>query len=130
MAKIYFLFSFFACVGVTFSQTDTVVYRQLQDLKNKKISYHKLTNGEYDGYRIKIHFGQSREEATEIKSKFLSKYNYVSAYDEYQQPNFVVLVGDFKNKPEAYGFLTEIKADFPAAFIVKDKIRPLQLREK
>lgn len=96
---------------------------KLKALQDKKADFHKRTEGESDGFRIKIHFGTDRAKAMEIKSKFLSKYNDYSAYDEYQQPNFVILVGNFKTKPEAYGFLKEIQGDFPNAFIVKDKIK-------
>jgi len=96
---------------------------KLKVLQDKKADFHKRTEGESDGFRIKIHFGTDRAKAMETKSKFLSKYNDYSAYDEYQQPNFVILVGNFRTKPEAYGFLKEIQADFPNAFIVKDKIK-------
>ncbi len=109
----------------TSAQTDSSSFNfQLNKLKDKKTHYHKLTKGEYDGYRVKIHFGQDRNKASEIKTKFLSKYRDVDAYENYIQPNFVIVVGDFKTKPEAYGYLNKIKGDFPAAFIVKDKIRP------
>ena len=118
LACVFFLFK-------SYSQSDsTSVNYQLKKLKDKKINYHKITKGEYDGYRIKIHFGQDRNKATEIKTKFLSKYRDASAYENYIQPNFVIVVGDFKTKPEAYGYLNKIKSDFPSAFIVKDKIRP------
>jgi len=126
MKKIIpFLLLNLACFNA-FSQSDSSSYYKLNELKEKKIAYHKITNGEQDGYRIKIHFGQNRDLALDIKSKFLSKYRDVAAYEEYQQPNFVILVGDFKTKPDAYGFLAKIKNDFSAAFIVKDRIRPQQ----
>jgi hypothetical protein len=123
--KLIFFVIFTLNLSKTFSQSDSLtVNYQLNKLKDKKIYYHKLTKGEYDGYRVKIHFGQDRNKATEIKTKFLSKYRDADAYENYIQPNFVIVVGDFKTKPEAFGFLTKIKSDFPAAFIVKDKIRP------
>ena len=43
--------------------------------------------------------------------------------EEYQQPNFVVLVGDFKSKLEAFESLKKIQVEFPNSFIVKEKIR-------
>lgn len=118
----------FSCLFATnlFSQTNTDNTTKLKALQEKKIDYHKRTDGKYDGYRIKIHFGVDRVKAMEVKAKFLSKYNDYGAYDEYQQPNFVVIVGDFKTKPEAYGFLKTIQADFPNAFIIKDKIKPIR----
>jgi hypothetical protein len=121
----YFLILSVLFLSISIAQTDSAsVNYQLNKLKDKKINYHKLTKGEYDGYRVKIHFGQDRNVATEIKTKFLSKYRDADAYENYIQPNFVIVVGDFKTKPEAYGYLNKIKGDFPAAFIVKDKIHP------
>ena len=49
------------------------------------------------------------------------------SYEEYQQPNFVINVGDFKTKLEAFELLKRIQAEFPYAFIVKSKVRPMKL---
>ncbi|MCD6067842.1 MAG: sporulation related protein [Bacteroidetes bacterium] len=106
----------------THAQSDPVDI-QLKKLQEKKADYHKSTDGEYDGYRIKIHSGPDRSKAMEIKSKFLSKYGDYGAYDEYQVPSFVIVVGDFKSKPDAYGFLKKIQYDFPSAFIIRDRIK-------
>lgn len=116
----FILFCVFSFVSTAQTADNTAKLKALQD---KKADYHKRTEGESDGFRIKIYFGSDRVKAMEVKSKFLGKFNDYRAYDEYQQPNFVILVGDFKTKPEAYGFLKEIQADFPNAFIVKDKIK-------
>jgi hypothetical protein len=128
IAKCVFKISLLVSVlflGKSYSQNDSSkLSYQLNKLKGKKITYHKLTNGEYDGYRVKIHFGQDRNEATELKAKFLNIYKDAAAYENYKQPNFVIVVGDFKTKPEAHAYMNKIKGDFPAAFIVKDKIRP------
>lgn len=95
--------------------------------QDKKSEYYRKTDGKYDGYRIKIHFGSDKTKAREVKSKFLSKFPDIYAYEEYQQPNFVILVGDYRSKPEAYGEFKKIQIEFPNAFIVKDKIRPPRL---
>ena len=97
---------------------------KLKELSDKAAEYHRKTNGESYGYRIKIHFGIDKTAALEIKQKFSSKYNDVPAYDEYSQPNFVVVVGDFKTRIDAYEVFKKIQPDFPSAFIVKSKVRP------
>jgi len=122
--KLLFLFILFCAFSFALKAQTADNTVKLKALQDKKADYHKRTEGVSDGFRIKIHFGSDRVKAMEVKSKFLSKFNDYGAYDEYQQPNFVILVGDFKTKPEAYGFLKEIQADFPNAFIVKDKIKP------
>lgn len=111
------------CTKIVAQGNDPATEANLKKLQEKKAEYHKNTDGEYDGYRIKIHFGPDRTKAMEIKSRFLSKYSDYSAYDEYQVPNFVIVVGDFKTKPDAYGFLKKVQVDFPNAFIIKDRIK-------
>jgi hypothetical protein len=103
---------------------------KVRALQEKKAEYHKRTNGESDGYRVKIHFSADKTKAREVKSKFSTKYNDIKTYEEYQQPNFVIIVGDFKTKLEAYDLLKKIKEDYPNAFIVKSKIRPMKLSKE
>jgi hypothetical protein len=96
---------------------------KVRQLIEKKAEYNRVTNGGLDGYRIKIHFGIDREAAENMRVKFSTKFPDFTTYKEYQQPNFVVLVGDFKTKLEAFESLKKIQPDFPNAFIVKGRIK-------
>jgi hypothetical protein len=100
---------------------------KVRALQEKKVEYHRRSNGESDGYRIKIHFSADKSKAKEVQARFNSKFTDVASYEEYQQPNFVINVGDFKTKLEAFEFLKKIQAEFPYAFIVKSKVRPMKL---
>ncbi len=97
---------------------------KLKALSDKAAEYHRKTNGESDGYRIKIHFGMDKTAANDVKQKFSSKYNNISTYLDYQQPNWVVVVGDFNTRIDAYEVFKKIQPDFPNSFIVKSKVRP------
>lgn len=128
--KITFLFILFSTLGFLNAQetanTNTLqVQTQLKvkELIDKKAEYHRLTSGKQDGYRIKIHFGIDRDAAEAIRIKFSSRFPEYSTDKDYQQPNFVVLVGDFKTKLEAFESLKKIQTEFPNAFIVKGKIK-------
>lgn len=111
-------------IGNGFAQDNPLQTQiKVQQAIQKKAEYHRLTNGEQEGYRIKIHFGIDREAAETIRAKFSKSFPDYDTYKEYQQPNFVILVGDFKTKLEAFESLQKIKTDFPSAFIVKDKIK-------
>jgi hypothetical protein len=101
---------------------------KVKALQEKKAEYHRRTNGESDGYRVKIHFSADRSKMKEAQLKFSNRYSDVTSYEDYQQPNWVVNVGDFKTKLEAYELLKRIKEDFPYAFIVKSKIKPTKLK--
>lgn len=96
---------------------------KVNELVNKIAEYHRLTEGVRDGYRIKIHFGVDREAAETVRTKFSLRFADYPTYQEYQQPNFVILVGDYKTKLEAFENLKKIQVEFPNAFIVKGKIK-------
>lgn len=81
-----------------------------------------------NGYRVQIFFG-SRENAREKKVEFLKKYPETGAYISYLAPNFRLRVGDFMNKLTCEKFKKELSNDFPASYIVKDKIEFLEFGE-
>lgn len=77
------------------------------------------------GYRVQIHFGNSRDGARDAKSKFMQSGEGESkhvAYEMYQQPNYKIRIGDFRTRLEAYQFLKEIHGAFPNSFLVEDDI--------
>lgn len=96
---------------------------KLKDLIDKKAEYNRLTNGEQDGYRIKIHSGVDRDAAEAIRIKFSTRFTEYATDKEYRQPDFVVLVGNYRTKLEAFESLKKIRPEFPNAFIVKGKIK-------
>ena len=116
--------SFTFCITAKAQNSQLATKTKVQQLIEKKAEYHRLTNGRRSGYRIKIHFGIDRESAREVRTRFNNEFPELPTYEEYQQPNFVVLVGDFATKLEAFETLKEIQYSFPNAFIVKEKINP------
>ncbi|MBL7918075.1 MAG: SPOR domain-containing protein [Bacteroidia bacterium] len=123
--KISVLGLFMLVFGTVCAQNnESETQQKVNQLIEKKAEYHRLTNGEIDGYRIKIHFGVESENAKAVRTKFSSKFPDINTYQEYQQPNFVVLVGDYKTKIEAVEALKKVQVEFNNAFIVKGKIKP------
>ncbi len=115
---------FILCSSLGLAQDNqTQTQLKVKELIEKKAEFHRSSGGEQDGYRIKIYFGVDRDKAHTVKSKFSSRFNEYNTYEEYQQPNFVILVGDYKTKLEAFQSWKKIQAEFPNAFIVKDKVR-------
>lgn len=120
--KLGFLLLFFPCIIQAQSSPD--VENKLKTLTDKNSEYHRKTDGEIDGYRIKIHFGIDKTAARDIKQKFSTRYPDIIPYEEYKQPNFVIVVGDFKTRLDAFETLKKIQSDFPNSFIVKSKVKP------
>lgn len=126
-----FFILFLILAGISFAQDNgngqAVTQLKVKQLIEKKATYNKMNEGEYDGYRIKIHFGSDRNQAREIKTKFSQKFNDYPTYEGYDQPNFIITVGDFRTKLEAFEALKKIQMEFPNSFIVKSKIKPMKV---
>jgi hypothetical protein len=110
---------FFAQAGknVSYTQNEkvtTLFNRYVEECRQKQ------TNS---GYRVQLHFGNDRDKARDIKSKFLNQHQTVAAYESYQQPNFRIRVGDFRTRIEALKYLKNLKNEFPSAFVVTDEIK-------
>jgi len=76
-------------------------------------------------YWIRIYSGSgqnSRDEAYQVKAKFLSKKEGVKNIVTYDEPNFKLYVGGYRVKSDALKLLRNIQHDFPSAFIVYDII--------
>lgn len=95
---------------------------KIKQLQQKYVELNKIKQSS-SGYRIQIHFGNEREKAKDIKTKFLQAFPEIPAYDSYQSPNFRVRVGDYRSKLEAAKYLKQISALFPSSFIVTDNIK-------
>lgn len=97
---------------------------RLDELLSKHLKVNEISNT-IPGFRINIYFqsgNNSKTNAYQLKTSFNTKYPDVEAYVVYEEPNFKVKVGDFRNRMEARGFLQQIKIDFPDAFVIKDQI--------
>ncbi|MFN4994758.1 MAG: SPOR domain-containing protein [Bacteroidota bacterium] len=94
---------------------------QVDSLIQKNIEENKLAEG-IPGFRIQIYSDADRKGATDARSKFLQLYPEADAYLIYQQPNFRVRVGDFRNRMEAHALYKKMLEEFPEVIIVPDKI--------
>ncbi|MBP9186423.1 MAG: SPOR domain-containing protein [Bacteroidia bacterium] len=100
----------------------------LDSLVLQNIEHNKIAEG-IQGYRIQIFFGSDRKAANDARTKFLQLFPEVEAYLVYQQPNFKVRVGDFRNQLEAQPVYRSILTQFETVFIVPDKIALPRLSE-
>jgi hypothetical protein len=123
MKKILFLgFSFLGLHYANAQQNVQVIGdANLDSLVQRNIELNQAANG-IQGYRVQIFFGSDRKAANEARTKFLQLYPETEAYLVYQQPNFKVRVGDFRNQLEAQAIYRSSLTQFETVFIVPDKI--------
>ncbi len=84
------------------------------------------------GFRVQIYMAsgnQARLLTLQQMELFEEGFPGVPAYMVYEEPNFKLRVGDFRNRLDARRFLESIKRQYPAAYIVMDQIRFPALEE-
>lgn len=77
-----------------------------------------------NGYRVQIFTGPNRKDAYSIQSKFQEEFPDIRTYVIYNEPNFKVRVGDFKNRMDAEKLQDDLKKWFTGMFIITEKINP------
>lgn len=70
-------------------------------------------------FRVQVVATTSREVVNKAKADFASKFPGVVVYLSFDPPTFKLRVGNFATRQDAQSFLKEVKAHFPASFIVE-----------
>jgi hypothetical protein len=106
-------------MGIYYSYDDNLA--QLIDLHR----YENQNMVEAPGFRIQIYAGGKMETANEAKADFLQAFRSqnMDVYKDWNPPHFWVRVGDFLSRNEAMKQLPNVRAVFPDAFVVQDKIK-------
>jgi len=77
------------------------------------------------GFRVQISADsgpQSKLRTQRRQAEFNARFPEVPSYIIFDSPEFKLRVGDFRTRLDANRFLESIARDFPAAFIVVDRI--------
>ena len=84
-------------------------------------------NNTMSGYRIQIFMeigNEAIQHAESVKKDFAEQFPGIPIYLTYEQPNYRLRVGDFRNRVEALKYLKLIKPSFNLAFVTADIINP------
>ena len=79
------------------------------------------------GYRIQIFMeigNEAIQHAEVVKKSFMEQFPDIPIYLTYEQPNYRLRVGDFRNRVEAEKYVRLIKPSFNLAFVTADVINP------
>jgi hypothetical protein len=106
-----------------FGQTDSTIVvdsaaQRVIDLYKK----YKASPQVVSGYRVQLISSSVRADVLQARTKFIQQFPLMNTYLVYQQPQFKLRAGDFTSRNEALSFLAIIQNDFPAAFVVPDRI--------
>ena len=120
--KYLYLLCFFGISNIMTAQEGAITI--IQDLKidsllNKKIELdRKRFANEY--FTLKLYYG-NLSKAKEILEVVREKFSDIPAEINYDNPNYKVQAGKFKNKINGLKTLDTLKQIFPSAFLLKKK---------
>lgn len=102
----------------------TIVADSRMDLLVKKqgTAVPPAVNPQIYGYRVQIYFESDKKLVNEMQIKFLEMMPKVDSYIEFNAPNYVLKVGDFRTILEAEKVRDKALAIFPTSFILKEYI--------
>jgi hypothetical protein len=75
-----------------------------------------------NGFTVQVYSGNNREQANEIKTQVYQAFEEYDPEISYIQPNFKVKIGRFFDRLEANKVYTRVKAEFPKAIVIPERI--------
>ena len=120
--KSLYLLCFFGISNTVIAQEGTITIKQnlkIDSLLNKKIELdRKRFANEY--FTLQLYYGKLSQ-AKEILEVVRDKFSDIPAEINYDNPNYKVQAGRFKNKINGLKTLDILKQIFPSAFLLKKK---------
>jgi hypothetical protein len=96
--------------------------RMDQLVKKQGIIIPPAVNPQIYGYRVQIYFESDKKLVNEMQIKFLEMMPKIDTYIEFNAPNYVLKVGDFRTMLEAEKVRDKALINFPTSFILKEYI--------
>ena len=122
VCKYLCLVCFFGISNIMIAQEGNITIKQdlkIDSLLNKKIELdRKRFTNEY--FTLQLYYG-NLSKAKEILKVVREKFSNIPAEINYDNPNYKVQAGKFKNKIKGLKTLDTLKRIFPSAFLLKKK---------
>lgn len=112
-------------------QINIIQANALHYLVNRNVKLNEKI-ASFPGYRLEILSASgygARDKANEVRRAFSLQHEDMPAYIVWDNINFRVRIGDFRNRNEARKAMWILRNDYPGAFIVKDLIEHPQLEK-
>jgi len=120
--KYLYLLYFFGISSIMIAQEGTITIKQdlkIDSLLNKKIELdRKRFSNEY--FTLQLYYGNFSK-ANEILEVVREQFSNIPAEINFDNPNYKVQAGRFKNKINGLKTLDTLKRIFPSAFLLKKK---------
>jgi hypothetical protein len=113
---------------------DLIIHQtsEIEELVGLRMAILEKQKG-FEGYRIRM-FAQvgrgARDKANQFRVSFEESHQDIDAYLVYNNPNWEVHIGNFRDRFEAKHCLEKFRKEYPEAFIVKSIVKFPDLKTK
>lgn len=80
------------------------------------------STSEVTGFRIQVFVGNEKSDYEAARSYILQFFPQLDLYPTYSQPTYRVKVGDFTSRLDAERYVSQLKARFPNAKVLTDRV--------
>ncbi len=77
----------------------------------------------YSGFTVLVYSGVDRDQAFKTRNEIYSEFPEISPNLEYQEPRYLLKVGNYTNRIEAQENYFKLKDKFPSARIIQDRFQ-------
>lgn len=95
---------------------------QLNELRSRIYEKNK-SEAYYSGYTVLVFSGLDRNLAFKTRDDIVSLFPDLKPEMQYQQPRYLVKVGQYEYKIEAQRVFSQLKTQFPTARIIQDRFQ-------
>ena len=112
------------CFQELLSQVRIIADGRLQTILERHIEYNEMSRS-IQGYRIRVNSftgDNAKAKAFALKNDLQTKYPHTRVYVTFDEPNFIVKIGDYLTRLDAYFLYSELKTQVNTTQIIKDWI--------
>lgn len=117
------------CLSILFctkinAQVKIIADGRLQTILERHIEYNEMSRS-IQGYRVRVNSftgDNAKAKAFALKNDLQSKYPQMRVYVTFDEPNFIVKIGDFLTRLDAFSLYSDLRKQVNTTQIIRDWI--------
>ena len=106
------------------AQVKIIADGRLQTILERHIEYNEMSRS-IQGYRVRVNSftgDNAKAKAFALKNDLQSKYPQMRVYVTFDEPNFIVKIGDFLTRLDAFALYSDLRKQVNTTQIIRDWI--------
>ena len=106
------------------AQVKIIADGRLQTILERHIEYNEMSRS-IQGYRVRVNSftgDNAKAKAFALKNDLQSKYPQIRVYVTFDEPNFIVKIGDFLTRLDAFALYSDLRKQVNTTQIIRDWI--------